>query len=204
MNSAGLDSMTFVYTPLLPVTEDQISEIAFSLGVDRDSEHVAATVEAIRRHHGREMSMAELPKGDHRARDIETLEALARAMDGLNSNVRRHLARHGVRFAETNPEAIRNAALSIVAELRAHKPRQGRKPKSSRAATLRELAAIWESATPHNAKISRAPEGGTVPAGQPIGRFFRYIRAAVAPVPGLQNEGDQALASAVERALKAK
>ena len=73
------DGFVFKHDPALPITDEQIQEIAVSLGVRDDSEHVAAVLAAIRRFDGRETAMADLPRGDHRARDIKTLEALARA-----------------------------------------------------------------------------------------------------------------------------
>ena len=197
----------FRHDPALPVADEEVREIAASLGVLIDSEHVDAVLAAIRRFDGRKTAMAAVPDGDHRVRDVETLAALARAMDGMNANVRAALVRYGIDLGNCEPaqvaEVARQAAKAIK-RARIASPRSGRPPKVSRAVTLRELTAIYKQATGRPGKIARASESGIMKEGQPTGRFFRFIRAAVSPVPALKILSDYALASAVTRATNAK
>ncbi len=171
------------------------------------SEHVDAVLAAIRRFDGRETAMEALPDGDHRARDIETLAALARAMDGRNANVRAELDRYGIDLGNCEAaqvaEVARQAAKAIE-RARIASSRSGRRPKGSRAVTLRELAAIYKQATGRPGKIAKTSDGGITKGGQPTGRFFKFIRAAVSPVPALKILLDDALAAAVTRAASAK
>ena len=201
------DGFEFLHDPALPVTDEQTREIAASLDARDDSEHVSAVLAAIRRFDGRETAMAESPPGDHRAHDIETLTALARAMDGLNANVRAAVARYGIDLGNYAPaqtaEAARQATVEMERE-RIASSRSGRRPKNSRAATLRELAAIYKMATGRPGKISVTSESAKTIAGRPTGQFFRFIRATVAPVPALEGLTDDALAAAVKRAASTK
>ena len=148
--------------------------------------------------------MAELPPGDHRARDIKTLKALALAMDGLNANVRAAVARYGVNLGYGEPaqiaEAARQAAMAMERE-RVASSKLGRHRKDSRAATLRELAAIYTAATGRPGKISVVSEAYK-DSGKPAFRFFTFIRAAAALSPELNNDGDHALAKATQRATR--
>jgi hypothetical protein len=195
------DKVDVFHEPALPVTREQIQAIAASLKAQVGSEHVFAVLAAIRRYDGRETAMAELPPGDHRARNIKTLNTLALAIDGLNTNVRAALARYGVFLdipAET-AEAAREAAMEMERE-RVASSRSGRRPKISRAATLRELTAIYKMATGRPGKISTTSETGKTRGGKPTGRFFLFMRAAVAPVRDLAELRDYALAEAVKRA----
>lgn len=196
------DGFVFRHDPALLVPEEQAREIAASLGVEDDSEYVAAVLAAIRRFHGRETAMAELPTGDHRARDIETLKALERAMKGLNLNVLNALDLHGVDLSCDGAHVAEVARLASEDIKQARpRPKNGRKSLDSRAVLFRELAEIYTAATGRPAKICTA-SGATDTEGQPIGRFFRFIRAAVAPVPALAGLGNHALAKAVTRATR--
>lgn len=195
------DGWEFLYEPGLPVTDEQVAKIAAGLSAARDSEHVAAVLATIRRFHGREGALATLRPGDHRTRDIETLAALARAMDGLNLNVLASLARHGVDFGFCEAKHVAATARIAAEELeRSHRPRRsGRKRKISRAVAFRDLAAIYTTATDRPARISTTSGSDITEAGQPSGPFFQFMRAAVAPVPGLEALSDHALAKAVKR-----
>ena len=201
------DRFVWRHVPALPVTDEEVRKIAASLGVLIDSEHVAAVLAAIRRFDGRKTAMAAVPDGDHRARDIETLAALARAMDGMNANVRAALVRYGIDLGNCEPaqiaEVARQAAKAIK-RARIASPRSGRPPKVSRAVTLRELTAIYRQATGRPGKIAYTSETKITKSGQPTGHFFRFIRAAVSPVPALKIIPDHTLAAAVKRATSAK
>ena len=193
----------FQHVPALPITDEQVREIAASLDVRDDSEHVVAVLAAVRRFDGRETAMAELPPGDHRARDIETLAALARAMDGMNANVRAALVHYGVNLGNCEPTQVAEASRQAAKEIeraRVASSRSGRRPKSSRAVVLRDLAAIYTKATGRPAKIAVTSDSGKTTAGRPTGLFFRFMRAAAAPVPALAALSDDALAGAVRRA----
>ncbi len=199
-------SIEFLHKPALPVTDKQVQKIAASLDVGEDSEHVAAVLAAIRRFHGREIAMAELPPGDHRAHDIETLEALARGMEGLNPNVLAALARHGVDFSLCDgahaAECARLAAEDV--QHRQQPPKRGPRPLTSRELLLRDLVAIYTDATGRPAKISLTSASGKRGAGHPTGRFFKFIRAAVAAVPSLKKLKDGTLRQAMKRATSTK
>ena len=201
------DRFVFRHVPALLVADEEVREIAASLGVQIDSEHVAAVLAAIRRFDGRKTAMAAVPDDDHRARDIKTLAALAHAMDRMNANVRAALVRYGIDLGYCEPaqvaEAARQAAKTIE-RARIASPRSGRRPENSRAVTLRELAAIYKQTTGRPGKIAKTSESKTTKAGQPTGRFFRFIRVAVSPVPALKILSDPALAAAVTRATSAK
>ncbi len=195
---------TFYHEPSLPVSEDQTDAIAESLGVAADSKHVAATIAAIRRFDGRERAM---PRGDHRARDLETLAALARAMEGVNANVLASLARHGAMLGlQEDPRQVAAAAREAAVEIeQSRRPsKRGRKRLESRIIVLQELSAIYETATDRRATISVTSESGVKKAGKPTGPFFRFMRAATAPYPSLKKLSDYALHAAVKRATKDK
>ena len=198
-------SIEFLHKPALPVTDEQVQEIAASLDVGEDSEHVAAVLAAIRRFHGRETAMAELPPGDHRTRDIETLEALARGMEGLNPNVLAALARHGVDFSHCDgvhtAECARLAAEDV--KRRRPPPKRGARSLESREILLRDLAVVYTDATERSAKVAVASQSAAN-SGQPTGRFFKFIRAAVVPLPSLKKLRDHALHQAVKRATSTK
>jgi hypothetical protein len=196
----------FLHEPALPVTDKQVQKIAASLDVGEDSEHVAAVLAAIRRFHGREIAMSELPSGDHRTRDIETLEALARGMEGLNPNVLAALARHGVELGDCEPAHIAGVARLAAKDTDRRRPpsKTGARPKTSRKLVLRDLAAIYTDATGQPGKISKTSETKKTVGGRPTGPFFRFIRAAVSPVPTLKIILDHALASAVTWATTSK
>jgi hypothetical protein len=198
--------VAFQHKPSLPVTDDQISKIAAYLEVDEDSEHVAAVIKTIRRFNGRKIAMAALPGGDHRERDIETLSALARAMDGFNSNVLARLARYGIDLSTCAPAEIAAAARLAAEELERARPisKRGRKPNVSRKMLFRELAEIYTKATGKRATISKTSGSGKTKAGLPCGPFFRFMRAAVAPIPELAALGDTGLASALESRIRNK
>ena len=68
---------------------------------------------------------------------------------------------------------------------------------------LRDLAAIYTDATGRAAKIVVRSQGQAKP-GQPTGRVFNFLRAAVAPVPALKGLGGHALAGAAKLATKDK
>ena len=201
------DRFVWRHVPALPVTDEEVRKIAASLGVLIDSEHVDAVLAAIRRFDGRKTAMAAVPDGDHRARDIDTLGALARAMDGMNANVRAALVRYGIDLGNCEPaqvaEVARQAAKAIK-RARIASPRSGRPPKVSRAVTLRELTAIYKQATGRPGKIAKTSGSGITKAGQPTGRFLKFIRAAVSPVSDLKILSDHTLAAAVTRATTAK
>ncbi len=186
-----------------PITDEQVTQIATSLGVRTDSVHVAAVLAAISRFTGRETAMAELPPGDHRARDIKTLKALALGMDGLNPNVVAALAHYGVNLSFCDgahtAECARLAAEDIK---RRHPPaKKGARPKRSREVLLQELAEIYTAATGRPGKISVVSEAYEN-SGQPAFRFFTFIRAAAALSPELNNDGDDKLAKATQRATR--
>ncbi len=185
----------FHYKPSLAVTDAHISKIATCLNVKKDSEHVAAVIDTIRRFHGRKIAMAALPPGDHRDRDIKTLSNLARAMDGLNSNVLAQLARHGVDLSSC--EGAHVAAIANVAkeELEEELKRTSYKRIFFRDIFLLELAEIYTTATGLPATINTNAE-----TGQIYGPCFEFIRAAVAPIPKLKKLKDSGLRSAVIRA----
>lgn len=185
-------------------SKKQRREIAASLGVPDDSEHVDAVLETTRRFHGREIAMAELPTGDHRARDIETLEALARAMDGMNPNVLLALAHYGVEFSDAAHIAEYARLASEDIKRRQQPPKRGRRSLTSRAIVFRDLAAIYTEATGRPSKISVTSESKKEAGGRPTGRFFTFMRAAAAPVPVLQDLSDHALAAAAKSATSTK
>ena len=195
------DGFVFVHKPALPITDEQVREIAASLDARDDSEHVAAVLATIPRFDGRETAMAKLPPGDHRARDIETLEALALAMKGLNPNVLAALSRYGVNFSFCEPARAAEGARLAAEDIKRGQqpPRRGAPPMTSRELVLCDLAAIYTEATGRPAKIAVTSESGKTKAGRPTGRFFRFMRAAVAPVPVLAALSDDALAGAVRR-----
>ncbi len=197
------------HEPSLPVTKDQLLEIARSLHVGTGSEHVAAVLDTIRRFHGRRIAMAALPPGDHRDRDIETLSALDCAMDGLNSNVLTRLARYGIDLSACEPANVAAAARHAADELKQLRPtrKPGRPisiPNVSRPETFRKLAEIYTKATGNKATINVTSASGVTTGGRPSGPFFRFMRAAVAPVPDLKGLEDDGLASAVKRATSSK
>ena len=197
----------FLHVPDLPITDDQVEEIATSLGVGNESDHVAAVLAAIRRFHGRETAMAKLPQGDHREHDVKTLTALAQAMDGMNANVVAALAHYSIdlgNYESTRVAQVARLAAAQIEKARVTASRRGRRPLSSRAATLRDLAKIYEQATSKAANISVTSGSGITKAGQPKGRFFRFLRAAIEPVPKLSQLDDHALAKAVKRAKRTK
>ena len=148
--------------------------------------------------------MAELQPGDHRVRDIETLSALARAMDGMNSNVMRTLVKYGAELDIGEPTRVaavaRLAAEDIVQAITPKKSGRKRKGEGLRDMLFRELAEIYTTATGRAAKMVVKSEVYEE-AGQPTGRFFAFVRAAVAPVPELGKLKDHALSQAVKRAL---
>ena len=74
---------------------------------------------------------------------------------------------------------------------------------TSRELVLCDLAAIFTAATERPATISVLSEAYEN-SGEPTGRFFKFLCAAVAPVPGLMELTDVALASAAKRATKGK
>jgi len=187
------DGFVFVHQPALSVTDEQIAAIAKSLDVAMGSKHVAEVVAAIQRFNGRQIAMAELPAGDHRKRDIETLNALARAMEGWNSNVATHLVRHGADLAVHEPAQIAAAAREAVIEMARVRRRRGRRPRTSEKILFQELIAIYTSATGKLARLSKTP------LGEPTGPLFRFIRVAVAAIPQLQTRSDEALFTAVRR-----
>ena len=143
--------------------------------------------------------------GDHRTRDLETLAALAQAMDGLNANVLASLARHGAELGlQGEPEQIAAAAREAAVEMeQSRRPRRGRYPLTSRAILFQELAAIYETTTGQCATISTTSGSGRTKGGQPSGPFFCFLRAGVAPVPSLNALKDHALAKAVKLPLSA-
>ena len=196
------DGFEFFHKPQLPITDKQARKIATSLGVEIESDHVAAVFATIRRFDGREASMAELPQGDHRTQDIETLAALARAMEGLNLNVLARLARHGVDLGDSQPEHVMEAARLAVEDIERTRPRPKPGPRrmDSREIVLRELAANYEATTGRKAKLNTTSGSDITEAGRPSGPFFRFIRAAIAPVPSLKKLKDDALAQAIRRA----
>jgi hypothetical protein len=61
---------------------------------------------------------------------------------------------------------------------------------------FRELAAIYKKATGKRASITTH-----YGSGEPSGDFFRFMRAAVAPIPVLKDLKDNTLASAIKRAI---
>ena len=193
----------FFYQPSLPVTDAQVSEIAAHLYVSEDSDYVGAVVAAIRRCHGREIAIAQLPPGDHRIRDIATLNALAQAMGGLNSNILARLAKHGVDASSFDGNHVAAVASLVIEELQREipKPKRGAKPKVSRNITFRELTEVYKNATGKNSSINYSSETRQTTGGQPTCPFFLYMRAAMTPVPELSKLTDQALASAVRRAI---
>ena len=146
--------------------------------------------------------MAELPPGDHRLRDIETLAALARAMDGLNANTLARLARHGIYFGSMPAAEVAIAATVAAEEIERElqPPRKGPRPKDSRAHTLRELAGIFTRATGQDAKIAVTSESARTKGGQPTGPFFRFVRAAWEPINEFDSVNDHALAKMIKRA----
>lgn len=200
------DGFVFKHDPALPITDEQVREIAASLNVGDDSEHVAAVLAALRRFDGRETAMPELPKGDHRARDIKTLEALAKAMDGLNPNVLAALAHYGVNLSFC--DGVHTAACARLAaeDIKRRQPpaKKGARPKTSREVFLQELAEIYADATGIDGKMSVTSESKKTAGGQPTGRFFTFMRAAVAPLPDLKRPDDHALAKATTRATRTK
>jgi hypothetical protein len=199
------DDFVFLHEPALPIADDEVREIAETLGVRINSKYVTEVLAVIRRFHGRKIAMAELPSGDHRIRDIETLAALARAMDGLNANVLAALARYGVDLGDFEPAQAAEAAREAATEMAQKAPsRSGRRPKNSRAETLRELEAIYRMATGNPGKIGKTSATKQTDGGKPSGPFFRFIRAAVSPVPTLKTIPDGTLASAVTRATTSK
>ncbi len=149
--------------------------------------------------------MAEVPSGDHRARDIKTLEALARGMEGLNPNVLAALAHYGVNLSFCDGARITDFARIAREDIKRRQlpAKPGPRPKTSRAATLRELAAIYTAATGRPGKISVVSEAYK-DSGKPAFRFFTFIRAAAALSPELNNDGDHALAKATQRATRTK
>ena len=185
-------------------SKKQVREIAASLGVPDDSEHVAAVLASISRFAGRQIAMAELPDGDHRDRDIETLEALARAMDGLTANVLVALAHYGVDFGDAAQIAEYARLAKEDIKRRQQPPKRGRRSLTSRAIVLRDLAAIFTDATGRPSKISVTSESKKAAGGRPTGQFFTFMRAAVAPVLTLNGIDDYALAEAVKRATRTK
>lgn len=188
------------------MASEQVREIAASLDVQDDSEHVAAVLAAISRFTGREISMAELPRGDHRARDIETLTALARAMDGLNPNVLTALVHYGVDFSFCDGEVVADCARRAAEDIKRRRqpPKRGAPSKTSREVLLCELATIYKKATGRPGKISVTSESAKTIAGQPTGHFFKFMCAAVAPVPALEMFDGHTLAQAVKRATRTK
>ncbi len=191
------------YKPSLPISQGQWDAIAKTLGVETDSDHVQAAYDAVRAYAGRRSAMAELPAGDHRVRDVETLMALARAMEGMNLNVRAALAREGIDFTWPAPDdtalAAQHAAETMARDIQP--PKRGPKPKTSRAVVLCQLADIFTTATGKPARFS-AVSTDKQDAGNPSGPFFRYLRAAVAPASDLAGLTDHALAQAAKRAIK--
>ena len=164
------------------VTDEQVSAIADALGVGRDSKHVEAVLYAVRRYAAR----GPLTGGDHRSGDIETLRALARAMDGINPNVLGWLHRHGAEFdCGGDPRQIAAAAREAIGALERERPapRSGPKRMDSRAALLRDLAETYAA------------------AGCPRGAYRTFLRAAVAPIPALA-PCDESLIRAAQRALR--
>ncbi len=201
---ARFDRLKFHHEPALRVTDAQLSEIAASLGVEEGSEHIAAVLDTIRRYHGRQTAMGTLPHGNHRDHDIETLLALARAMDGLNANVLARLAHFGVDLGGVESANIADAARHAAEELQRAKPKPKRGPKrnESRDILFRELADIYSAATGRRPTISRTTWSEATKGGRPSGPFPLFIRAAIAPLPDLARLQEYALASAVERALQ--
>ena len=78
--------------------------------------------------------------------------------------------------------------------------RRGRRPENSRATLFQELNAIYKQATGRPGKISTTSGSLITEAGLPTGPFFKFILAAVKPVPGLNTLRELALAKAVKRA----
>ncbi len=201
------DSFAFYHEPSLPVSDAQISEIAARLDVEEGSEHVAAVLDTIRRFHGRRVAMAALPPGDHRDRDIKTLSALARAMDGLNSNVLARLARYGIDLSACEPANVADAARHAAEELKKTRltlKKLRRPPIFSRDMTLRELHKIWTTAMGKPGIISTTSGSAVTKGGQPCGHYFQFMRAAVEPVPELKALKDTGLTSAIKRATSSK
>lgn len=183
----------------LLISDAQVSSIAESLGVGTDSEYVASVLDVLRAYSGRQIAMSELPPGDHRTRDIETLLALARAMDGVNANVLHKLSLYGADLLG-DPPHIAMAARAAAEEMQRTAPpsRFGPRPLTSRAIALRQLAYIYRQATGRRATITARPDADGIPSGP----FFAFLRAAVAPVSDLHGLNDDGLASAHRRALK--
>ena len=188
------------------MASEQVREIAASLDVQDESEHVVAVLAATRRFDGREISMADLPPGDHRVRDIETLESLARAMDGLNANVLAVLAYYGADFSFCDGAVVADCARLAAEDIkrRQQPPKRGAPSKTSREVLLCELATIYKKATGRAAKIVVTSYSGKTTAGQPTGHFFKFMRASVSPVPALKGLADHALHAAVKRATRTK
>lgn len=206
------DGVKFEYEPSLPISQGQWDAIANSLGVEPDSHHVQAAYDAVRRHVARETVMADLPAGDHRRRDIETLMALSRAIEGINLNVRAALARQGIEsdwvqsLVPQDPEhtalSIRHAAFELM--FLQGPPKRGRPTtKELRDILLLELAEIYTAVTGAEGFSNTGTNDRRGP-NRPTGPCLRFLRAAVALVPGLTADSDGALVQATKRKKRIK
>jgi len=192
--------------PSLHVTDDQKSEIATRLGVQENNQHVIEVINAIHRFDGRRIAVAELPSGNHRKRDIKTLSSLASSMEGLNYNILALLARYGIDFNVPNSTEVAAAARE-AAEILKQAPTSkngGRYLIFGRNNFFQDLAEIYTNATGNIFTISMTSDTHSTRGGQPSGPAFRFVRAAVNPIPELKILSDNGLASAIKRATSSK
>ena len=192
--------------PNLHVTDDQKLEIATSLGVQENSQHVIEVINAIHRFDGRRIAVAELPSENHRKRDIKTLSSLASAMEGLNYNILALLASYGIDFNAPNPTEVAAAAREAVEILKQAPASKdgGRYPIFGRDIFFQDLAKIYTKATNNTFTISMTSESNLTRGGQPSGPAFRFVQAAVNPIPELKKLSTNGLASATKRATSSK
>ena len=200
-HAAGAVRVSINYEPSLRITDPQIRAIAKSLCTKEDNTHVAAVLKTIRQYQGQNISVAALPRGEHRNRDIKALKAFARAMDGLSLNVRAQLARHGVDLGCIEPSHVAAVARIAGDELKLAKPasKRGKRRALFRDEMFNRLGESYTIATGNPATISKTSESGRKKGGLPCGPFFRFLRAAVAPITELAKLSDTGLASAFDR-----
>jgi len=190
------DTISFRYVPNLPITDEQAAAIAECLGVPVDSKHVADVCAAIYRYHGRCETMT---PDEYRDRDIDTLRHLAAALDGLNANVLRHLARCGGGLElSKDPGTMADAAREAIADIEQGRPpsKRGAKKLESCHILLRDLGKTYES-------VKKGRKGRVCKdsyTGEPTGAYLDFLRAALAPLNDLRGLSPHALRDRVRAA----
>ena len=117
------------------------------------------------------------------------------------------LARHGAELGlQGDPRQVAAAAREAASAIEQSRPpsKRGPQKQESRYILFRELAAIYEAATSRRGVVSTSSKTKAEKRGLPAGRFYKFLRAAVAPVPSISSLRDYTLHQTMRRARKDK